>query len=785
MPAATGPRTGGNRRSAPLVQQAASRLLEADFSVLPVFPPTHHDKPKAPAVRSWRQYQSEPMDLWDVARLFRDGCGLAVIGGKVSGNLECLDFDEPTLFQPFLEALEQIDPDLAAKLTVRVRTPSGGYHLVYRCAKPVDGNLKLAVGRDQGGKRTLIETRGEGGYFLTVPTAGYRAISGGLTDCPVITAEERRLPHVLAQSFTEEPVEAAGQPVAAAPRGQQDGRPGDEYNARWRDVLPALLERHGWKPTGRHGPGGAHWTRPGKEKGTSATLKDGWFFVFSTNAGIPTGPHSAFSVYSYLEHGGDFQAAAKALQERGFGQLGGCAEVKEETDLPLPEWPTLDRKALPGIVGEIVSMATENSEADPAAVLATFLVRFGVEVGRGPFFRVGDSIHHCRLATVIVGASSKARKGTSASPVKRLFRFAEHHDWRPATTSPGPFSSGEGIIYAVRDETETWNERTGEWRTKDPGVEDKRLFVLDEEFAGALAATKREGNTLSVILRAAWDDGTLEPLTKTSKTKATGAHIGWVSHITLTELHAKMAESEGFNGFANRILWICAKRAKIVPEPLPMPDDQVVAIQRHILDLLRRFKEPMEITFDMRAKAWWNDGLYAWLTTEHPGLAGCVINRGEAQVIRLAMLYSILEGSPVITIEALEAAVAFWDYCRRSALYIFHGREADAVAQTIIEALEGGPKTTTELHDLFKRNLTASRLGMALQELAAAGLVTAETVPAEGGKGGRPKTRYTLTKKTNFTKKSPVNSFCSFNSYGSSSKIAGQPADDDEEWSDL
>ncbi len=259
------------------------------------------------------------MALWEVARLFRDGCGLAVIGGKVSGNLECLDFDEPTLFQPFLEALEQIDPDLAAKLTVKVGTPSGGYHLVYRCAKPVDGNLKLAVGRDQDGKRTLIETRGEGGYFLTVPTAGYRAISGELTKCPVITAEERRLLHVLAQSFTEEPVEAAGQPVSATPHG----RPGDEYNARWRDVLPALLKRHGWKPTGRHGPGGAHWTRPGKEKGTSATLKDGWFFVFSTNASIPTGPHSAFSVYSYLEHGGDFQAAAKALQEAGFGRRRG------------------------------------------------------------------------------------------------------------------------------------------------------------------------------------------------------------------------------------------------------------------------------------------------------------------------------------------------------------------------------------------------------------------------------------------------------------------------------
>ena len=55
-----------------------------------------------------------------------------------------------------------------------------------------------------------------------------------------------------------------------------------------------------------------------------------------------------------------------------------------------------------------------------------------------------------------------------------------------ASTSPGPFSSGEGIIYAVRDAMEKWDEKKGEMVTADPGIVDKRLFVLDEEFAGAL-----------------------------------------------------------------------------------------------------------------------------------------------------------------------------------------------------------------------------------------------------------------------------------------------------------
>ena len=78
-------------------------------------------------------------------------------------------------------------------------------------------------------------------------------------------------------------------------------------------------------------------------------------------------------------------------------------------------------------------------------------------------------------------------------------------------------------------------------------------MILDEEFGAVLSCTKREGNTLSTILRGAWDTGSLEPLTKTSRIKATRAHIGICTHITLAELHKKLDETEAFNGFANNL----------------------------------------------------------------------------------------------------------------------------------------------------------------------------------------------------------------------------------------
>ncbi len=132
-------------------------------------------------------------------------------------------------------------------------------------------------------------------------------------------------------------------------------------------------------------------------------------------------------------------------------------DVDTNIEIETPDWPVLSSKALPGIVGEFVQLATENSEADPAAVLATLLTRFAVEVGAGPHMWIGDTPHRARLATVIVGASSKARKGTSGKPVKRLFNTTgpidDFSDYTPAQSTPGPFSSGEGIIHLIRDET--------------------------------------------------------------------------------------------------------------------------------------------------------------------------------------------------------------------------------------------------------------------------------------------------------------------------------------------
>jgi len=96
------------------------------------------------------------------------------------------------------------------------------------------------------------------------------------------------------------------------------GRPGDDFNDRG-DVRD-LLVRHGWT-LARSGEN-EYWRRPGKDSGSSATLKDRVFYVFSSNAAPfePQRAYAPFTVYALLEHGGDYAAAAAMLRVRGFGQ---------------------------------------------------------------------------------------------------------------------------------------------------------------------------------------------------------------------------------------------------------------------------------------------------------------------------------------------------------------------------------------------------------------------------------------------------------------------------------
>ena len=306
----------------------AMAYLAAGLSCLPAAKARKH-----PAIGSWKNWQTRLPTEVEVRAWFSNAHdAICVVSGAVSGNLECLDFDNGG--ELFAAWIEKVDTGLLAQLVIE-QTPSGGYHVCYRCDDPVDGNLKLARGIRDGKQKTLIETRGEGGLFLCAPTEGYSLQQGDFANLPTISPDARQALLDAARSLDELP--AASCPTApvganvgqrgvdSAPTGGKDAfdlAPGDDFNARG-DIHP-LLEAAGWQFCGNNPDGNELWTRPGKDprNGISATYKDGSFYVFSSNAAPfePNVMYSPFAVYATLNHNGDYTAAASALLTQGYGK---------------------------------------------------------------------------------------------------------------------------------------------------------------------------------------------------------------------------------------------------------------------------------------------------------------------------------------------------------------------------------------------------------------------------------------------------------------------------------
>ncbi|MDR3361438.1 MAG: DUF6371 domain-containing protein, partial [Desulfovibrio sp.] len=416
-------------------------------------------------------------------------------------------------------------------------------------------------------------------------------------------------------------------------------------------------------------------------------------------------------------------------------------------DLTLKEWPLFPVAACPGIVGDFVHLATRDSEADPAAVCVTMLTRFAAEVyghaeGKGPHMYIGETLHMPRLFVVICGNSSKARKGTSLSPVNKLFtrEYCQPSDMAglplSARESGGPLSTGEGLACQVKDESEEERQRRQRMNPNEPlrGSGDKRLMIQDEEFASGLACTKREGNTLSMGLRCFWDSGDYAPLTKNNPVRVKNAHICIITHITMQELAVALADVQAFNGFGNRFLWICARRSKLVPLPSRMPVEELASIQKELWRLVARAQQCGLVTMSAAAQKQWA-GTYQELSREHSGIAGSIINRAEAQTMRLALIYALLDGQDSIQEKHLGASLALWRYAQESALYIFGDKSADPLEEKILEALKQGPLSATELSAVFCRHVPKDRLQPLLQQMEARQRISITRQKS----GGRPR----------------------------------------------
>lgn len=374
-----------------------------------------------------------------------------------------------------------------------------------------------------------------------------------------------------------------------------------------------------------------------------------------------------------------------------------------------PGWPAPPGPAAwEGMAGMIAGAIAPHTEADPVAILAQLLVGAGAVVGRGAWLAVEATRHHLNEFVVLVGESAKARKGSSWDHVARTLSRADPGFAARVRTG---CSTGEGLVWAARDPAGS-----------DPGAGDARLLVVEPEFVSVLKTTGRDINTLSPVLRAAWDGRPLALLTRTAPARASAAHIGVIGHITATELAHHTSAVEAANGFLNRFLFIACRRHRLLPEggdPDPLAGTGIeAALGRH----LQVGQRAGQLRLDLAARVEWCDA-YAELSEAGDGLVGSLCARAEAHVLRLAMLYALVDGDAVIATAHLRAGLALWDYAARSVAWATRSATADPVAEQIHAALAASADglTRTQLRDLFARNLPGARIDAALGTLGRTG----------------------------------------------------------------
>jgi len=411
-------------------------------------------------------------------------------------------------------------------------------------------------------------------------------------------------------------------------------------------------------------------------------------------------------------------------------------------------WPSpINDKAFYGLAGEFVRLVAPHTEADPAALLIQFLSATGNVIGANAHFRVEADKHNLKVNPVLVGDTSKGRKGTSLGYIKSLCQLVDP-DWALGRLSFGGLSSGEGLIWEVRDpiwKKECIKEKgrvTKEFQEVliDEGVKDKRLMVVEAEFSSTLRVMARDGNTLSPTIRQAWDDSNLRTLTKNNPARSTGCHISIIGHITRDELRRYLDRTELANGFANRFLWVCVRRSKSLPEGSCLGEDGFKSILGGLIGAIEFGQSIGEIRKDDKAKKLWAE-VYPDLSSGKPGLIGAVISRAEAQVMRLACLYAVLDKSNTITTDHLLAALALWDYCEASARYIWGDATGDPVADRILGGIRhaDGGLSRTEIRDLFFRHTSSNRIDLALSSMEGLNLIQRTKEET----GGRPTERWT------------------------------------------
>jgi len=419
--------------------------------------------------------------------------------------------------------------------------------------------------------------------------------------------------------------------------------------------------------------------------------------------------------------------------------------------------PVPHRSCLYGLVGEVGCIGAEGTETNPYAIAANFMAYLSCAIGRGVYLPIGNTWHHPRLFCLHIGRSGRGRKGDALSLVMRLDQAVRGlNEALVPQIHRGGLSSREGLVALMHD-----GYKQG--KQEHPPIDDKRLWVVESEFANVLHQSRREGNTLSAALRDCWDGVSLKPATKSNRLYASDPHVCLSGAISPGELTGLMTARELTNGFANRFLLIWAERTQILPFPKPTPESTVDALAQRIHKVLEfvgadEHAQRDVLRMELSAQAQWRYAqLYRTELNEDIGseLVNAMLERRSPMLLRMAMIFALTDLQLRIDIGHIEAAMAWMRFASASVKYVFVSSSEEAKMLQTMERSERllsflqerGQATRSQISsECFRGREPKARIDASLDHLLAATppKISVESIPRSATAPGAPTRVYRL-----------------------------------------
>lgn len=646
------------------------KITEGGTKVLPIA-----YKSKIPLIKGWpatASFNSEQIDEWFKNKEMNAGIPTGIING-----FWVLDIDVKNGGFESLKKLIEMFGDLIKLCFYVIDTGGGGVHLYFKLkeGQTIPSTTSVMPG---------IDVRGEGGQVVS-PFSTHE--SGKIY--------EVRLEHEDKTLYVDQ--------LSYAPD----------------DLVNFILDGKKSKQISPISP--YHHIAGDFTKLTTGQRNDGLFKRLCQLRNVPF----SWEGFLAMAQAENLKLCEPPLNEAEVSQIAHSVFSRYKPRKDIPE-PVIEDKAFYGILGKMVNLIKDETEASKEALLFQAIVILGNLFDRKFYMTINGSNIYTNEFALMVGKTSKARKGTGFKAISFFFKKGWGKVFEDRIKRG--VSTGEGIIWAIHDDIfKEFIDKNGERQKKleYAGIENKNLIFLEEEFSKPIKNGKRDNNNLSETLRVAFDSDTLQSLSKIQPATASNPNISLIGHTTKEEFTKVLSDVDKDNGMFNRILFAHSYRANILPHPKDfeiMLKESGILIDLFVLKDFIDKSESIKINFTDKGAEWW-DKFY----TEHgnaPDQANENIKgRTETHILKIAMIFAVSDKTYQLDVDHLEAASAVINYSNQTIDYVFgnqHNQISPLTKITSFIQSKGGQCNRTAIsYELFSKKIKSYLLDQYREQLKA------------------------------------------------------------------